>query len=85
MINSSEIENILFIMLNLVCDQPHFIKLSLFFHYFLMLVLGCTLFPPIYTEIETGILNVALGWVFQFFPIDERDKDLEFSRLGSVW
>ena len=33
---------------------------------------------------KTGILNVALDWDFQFLPIDERDKKLEFSRLGSV-
>ena len=50
-----------------------------------MLVLGCTLFPPIYIDIENGILNIALRWAFLFFQIDEKDKKLEFSRLGSAW
>ena len=58
-----------------------------------MLVLGCTFtiytgIPPIpqFTQkLKTGILNVALGWAFQFLPVDERDKKLEFSRLGFVW
>ena len=50
-----------------------------------MLVPGCTLFPQFTQGLKTWILNVALGWDFQFFPIDERDKKLEFSRLGSVW
>ena len=49
------------------------------------LVLGCTLFPQTYTEIEIEILIAAVGWAFQFFQIDERKKKLEFSRLGSVW
>ena len=44
-------------------------------HYFTQLTQG----------LKTGILNVALGWAFQFFRIDERDKKLEFSRLDSVW
>ena len=42
-----------------------------------MLLLGCTLFPPLYTKIKNWdfeFLNVALGWAFQFFPIDERDN-----------
>ena len=66
--------------------RPILCKFPLFFQHFWMLMLVCTLFPPIYTEIEnTGILNVALGWIFQFFPIDERDKNLGFSRLGSTW
>ena len=50
-----------------------------------MLVLGCTLFPQFRQGLKTGILNVALGWAFQFFLIDEIDKKLEFSGLGSVW
>ena len=38
---------------------------------------------PILTQrLKTGILNVALGCTFQFFQIDERDKKLEFYRLG---
>ena len=39
---------------------------------------------PNLKRLKTGILNVALGRDFQFFPNDERDKKLEFSRLGSV-
>ena len=31
---------------------------------------------------KSGIFNVAVGWTSQFFPIDERDKKLEFSVLG---
>ena len=57
----------------------------MFSQHFWMLVLGCTLFPPIYIDIENGILNIALRWAFLFFQIDERDKKLEFSRLGSAW
>ena len=48
-----------------------------------MLVLGCTLFSLIYTEIENRDFECCSGWTFQFFPIDERNKKLEFSRLGS--
>ena len=50
-----------------------------------MLMLDFTLFPQLYTEIETGILKVALGCAFQFLQIDKRDKQLEFSRLVSFW
>ena len=51
-----------------------------------MLVLGCTyIFPSQFTQkLKTGILNVVLGWTFQFFTNDERDKKLEFSRLGLI-
>ena len=58
---------------------------SLFPQHFWILVLGCTLFTPIYTEIDIWDFgNVALGWTFLFFPY-ERDKKLEFSRLGPAW
>ena len=50
-----------------------------------MLLLGCTLLSPIYTKIENWDFDVALAWPFQFFQIDERDKKLGFSRLGSAW
>ena len=46
-------------------------------------ILGTVHYLPRFTQrLKTGILNVALGWTFQFFPIDERAKKLEFSRLG---
>ena len=38
-------------------------------------------FPQFTQRLTTGILIAALGWPFQFFH-DERDKKLEFSRLG---
>ena len=39
-------------------------------------------FPPnLHKDRKLGYLNVALGWTFQFFPIDERYKKLEFSRI----
>ena len=41
--------------------------------------------PQFKQRLKTGILNVALGWTFQFFTIYERDKKLEFSRLGPAW
>ena len=50
----------------------------LFPHYFLMSVLGCTLFPPIYTGIENWDFKCCPRLVFPIFPIDERDKKLEF-------
>ena len=49
------------------------IKFPLFLQHFWILVLRCTLFTPIYTEIDNWDLNVALGWTFQFFH-DQRDK-----------
>ena len=39
--------------------------------------------PQFTQRMKNEILNVALGWAFQFFPIDKRAKKLEFSRLGS--
>ena len=49
-----------------------------------MLVLSCTLFHQIYTEIENWDLNVALGWTFQYSQLMKEIKKLEFSdsRLG---
>ena len=45
-----------------------------------MLALGCTyIFLQFTQRLKAGILNVALSW------IDERDKKLEFSRLGPFW
>ena len=41
--------------------------------------------PQFKQRLKTGILNVALGSKFQFFTIYERDKKLEFSRLGLAW
>ena len=36
-------------------------------------------------RLKTGTLNVAVPWPLQFFQINESDKKLEFSRLGSAW
>ena len=39
-----------------------------------MLVLGCTLFHQIYTEIENWDLNVPLGWTFQYSQLMKEIK-----------
>ena len=40
-------------MLNSKCDQPYFMLIFSVFPTFLNLVLGCALFLPIYTEIDS--------------------------------
>ena len=51
-----------------------------------MLVLGCTyIFPPIYKEIENWDFECCSKLDFPIFPIDERHKKLECSRLGPSW
>ena len=61
-------------MLNLKCDQSYFMYFRLYLHS-----------PQFKQRLKTGILNVALGWTFQFFTIYERDKKLEFPRLRPAW
>ena len=39
-----------------------------------MMELGYTLVPQFTQRLKTGIFNVALGWAFQFFAIDEKEK-----------
>ena len=40
-----------------------------------MLVFGCIyIFPQFTQRLKTGILNVALGWTFQFFPVSPPNK-----------
>ena len=50
-----------------------------------MLVLACTLFPPIYTEIENWDFECCSRLDFPIFPMMKEIKKLEFSRLGPAW
>ena len=50
--------------------------------HFLMLVLGCTLFPPIYRRIENWDFESFSRLDFPIFAHDERGEKLKFSRLG---
>ena len=50
-----------------------------------MMELGFTLVPQFTQRLKTGTFNVALGWAFQIFAIDERKKKQEFSILGPAW
>ena len=72
-------------MLNLIYDQLYFMYILSVFPTFFNVSVRQHCFPQFTQRLKTGILDVALGWAFQFFQIDERDKKLEFSGLGSVW
>ena len=66
---------------------PHSLILcnfSLFSHYFLMLVLGSTLFPQIYTGTENWDFECCSWLGFPIFP-NWWNSQLEFSRLNSAW
>ena len=53
-------------------------KFPLFSQHFLMLVLGCTLFPPIYREIENWDFQCCSRLDFPIFPIMKKVKNWSF-------
>ena len=73
-------------MLNLKCDQPHLMQIPSVFPTFLNCGVSFYMhyFSQFTQRLTTVILNVALGWTFQFSH-DEKDKKLKFSRLRPVW
>ena len=55
-------------MLNLKYDQPYFMQIPCFPNILEFLCYAVHYFPQFIERLTTGILNVALGWTFQFFP-----------------
>ena len=58
---------------------------SLFSKHFRIFVLCCTLFSPIYREIDNWDFECCSRLDFSIFPMVKEIKKLEFSRLGLAW
>ena len=70
-------------MLNLKCDQPYVSSLC-FPNIFECWCQAVNYFSQFTRRMKTMILNVALSWTFQFFPID-KNKKTEIFQIRLCW
>ena len=59
-------------------EQPFLCKFPLISQHFLMLVLGCTVFLPIYTEMENWDFQCCSRLDFSIFPMMKEIKNWTF-------